>query len=195
MALAGSAWRESSRPVRRASRLRTPPPAARCVHAGMRVRCAAGCPLMARSWVKMTSIRFTASSAIGETTTGLLLRALEAISARTKNFRLPCAQQAASVIGAGPRTGSYSPLNPARRRPGGYRRNGPGAVRDGCPPGRARRSRPPPADRCRRTVCHRGRRSIAGPLPSCPWRATAPGCRRRVYARRQRRGRRSNRQR
>jgi hypothetical protein len=56
-----------------------------CAHAR---RSAGGKPLIDRSCSKITSNRFTASAAIGETIGGFLDLAFVAISARTKNFLL-----------------------------------------------------------------------------------------------------------
>ena len=56
----------------------------------------ADCPLITRSMGEDGVDPLHGFEAIGETITGLLLRALAAISARTKNFLRPCAQQAAS---------------------------------------------------------------------------------------------------
>ena len=70
-------------------------------------RCAGGKPLIDRSHSKITSKRLTASSAIGETMTGLLVLAFVAMSARTKNFLLACAQHAASVMGPSARSSSH----------------------------------------------------------------------------------------
>jgi hypothetical protein len=57
-------------------------------------RCADGKPLIDRSRSKITSNRRTASAAIGETIGDFFELALTAISARTKNFLLACAQLA-----------------------------------------------------------------------------------------------------
>jgi hypothetical protein len=53
-----------------------------------------GKPMIDRSHLKIASKRRTASSAIGETMTGLLVLAFVAISAKMKNFLLACAQHA-----------------------------------------------------------------------------------------------------
>jgi hypothetical protein len=54
--------------------------------------------------MKMASILRTVSKAIGEMA-DVLPRALAAISASSKNLRLACAQQPASVMGPGCRSG------------------------------------------------------------------------------------------
>jgi hypothetical protein len=62
---------------------------------------------MLRSISNRTSIRLTASSAIGEIAAAFLpRRALAAMSARSKNCRLAWAQHSADVIGPGARDGS-----------------------------------------------------------------------------------------
>jgi hypothetical protein len=77
----------------------------------MRIRSAAATPLMPRSISNRTSIRLTASSAIGEIAPAFLPRlALAAMSASSKNCRLAWAQHNADVIGPSAREGSYSSL-------------------------------------------------------------------------------------
>jgi len=63
-------------------------------------------PLIERSSRKMASIFRTASKAIGEIVVGLRLRVFAAMSASAKSLRLACAQQPASVIGRGLRSGA-----------------------------------------------------------------------------------------
>src|SRR2546430_16426931 len=98
MALATSAWRES---LARAVRIQTSKSWTRGAICFARTarRCAGGKPLIDRSHSKIASNHLTALSAMGETITGFFDLALVAISARTKNFLLACAQHAASVIG------------------------------------------------------------------------------------------------
>ena len=59
--------------------------------------------LMSRSMANMTSMRSTASAAVGALVS----------QARSKNLRRPWAQHAASMIGPGVRLASYSLPNPA----------------------------------------------------------------------------------
>ena len=65
-------------------------------------RRSADAPLISRSMSNRTSIRFTASSAIGEIGVAFLpRRLLDAMSASSKNLRLEWLQQAASVTRPG----------------------------------------------------------------------------------------------
>ena len=68
-----------------------------------------GRPLISRSMSKITSMRLTASRAKGAIAVCLpsaLLRALAAMSASTKNLRLPWLQHAASMIRPGDLSGA-----------------------------------------------------------------------------------------
>jgi hypothetical protein len=71
-----------------------------------RSRSSALSPLMSRSISKITSMRLTASSAIGEIGGAFLpRRAFAAMSASSKNLRLAWLQHSASTIGPGLRSG------------------------------------------------------------------------------------------
>ena len=68
-------------------------------------RSAMGVPLMARSASKITSMRLTASGAIGEMTAAPLRRfSWLTTSASSKNLRLACAQHRARMTGDGERS-------------------------------------------------------------------------------------------
>ena len=86
MVLATSAWRES---LARSARIQN----FELFDKGRNLL-PGGKPMIDRSHLKIASKRRTASSAIGETMTGLLVLAFVAISAKMKNFLLACAQHA-----------------------------------------------------------------------------------------------------
>ena len=104
MALATALWRESLARSRLIQSIRSSTSGALSFCRTAR-RSAADDPLIERSTMKMASIFCTASKAIGEMTGENLLRAVEAMSASSKNLRRACAQQAASMIGPGIRSG------------------------------------------------------------------------------------------
>jgi hypothetical protein len=101
MALATGEWRDRAARSVRIHCLRSATMGAASRWRAAR-RASASVRLMARSRSKITSMRFTASSAMGETGgASLPLRALAAMSASSKNLRLACPQHSASVTGAG----------------------------------------------------------------------------------------------
>jgi hypothetical protein len=117
-------------------------------------------PLISRSMANRTSMRLTASAAIG----ALLSRA------RSKNLRLPCAQHAASMIGPFCDWPRRAYRSPRRRRPASVRHSLPDAAPDAHRHDQANRRTRPPADRARRTGGRRAHRSRAGWSASCPCR-------------------------
>ncbi len=143
LACSRSAWRPVAERESRARSSRSQAPdrrrAARFAPGGRAGAPRRSAPLMARSMSNSASMRFTASSAIGEIAGALLpRRALAAMSASSKNCRRACAQHSAERDGAARRAPDRrARCSRHRRRPAGCRRSRRDAARDA----RCRRSR------------------------------------------------------
>ena len=128
-----------------------------------RIRSCGGMPLISRSMANSTSMRSTASTAIG----ALLIRA------RSKNLRLPCAQQAASTIGPA------LPLASGLHQAGIARQVLVGMLATAVPRIEEHRGR---GIRPRQRAGRRAHRSTVHRCGSCPWPTPARSCRRRSTA-------------